>query len=169
MQAEENDDDAGNLAEQREVLHQQGADRRGRGSQRNEDDGEAEDEGDRHQDGSPPRAGRCDDRACPSHLVQRHARYERKVARNEGQDAWRNEREDPCQKRGEQRYFLHYSTGFSLMIAGAAGRALGSRAPLIGGISWKRKSHFHRSDGFDCWSQWRADTGLPKFICWSAP
>src|SRR5687768_15741957 len=72
-----------------------------------------------------------------------------------------------------------YSTGFSLITpggppspgleAGAGGREVGSRAPFRGGRSWKRKSHFQRSEGFDIWSHVRMDTGRLNIICCSTP
>ena len=52
---------------------------------------------------------------------------------------------------------------------GAAGSELGSSAPLTGGRSWNRKSHFQRSDGFDICSHVRAATGRLNIICCSAP
>ena len=43
-------------------------------------------------------------------------------------------------------------------LAAAAAR-VGSTVPLTGGRSWYMKSHFHRSDGFDACSQFRASSG----------
>jgi hypothetical protein len=42
------------------------------------------------------------------------------------------------------------------------GTASGSTDPFTGGRSWNMKSHFHRSEGFDAWSQCLAATGRPK-------
>src|SRR5207245_11124248 len=50
-------------------------------------------------------------------------------------------------------------TSFSAIAPGGSGSELGSSSPFTGGRSWNMKSHFHRSDGFDACSQWRASSG----------
>ena len=85
----------------------------------------------------------------------------------------------PAMNAASSVTFSISSTGFSLITpggppspgldAGAGGSELGSSVPFTGGRSWKRKSHFQRSDGFDICSQVRIDTGRLNIICCSAP
>src|ERR1700746_3025718 len=57
----------------------------------------------------------------------------------------------------------HYFTSLN-GITSALGRGPKSSPNLIGGRSWNMKSHFHRSDGFEAWSQDGADTGRANAI-----
>src|SRR5688572_25318173 len=56
----------------------------------------------------------------------------------------------------------HYFTSFRGIMPGGAGSDSVSTLPLRGGTSWNMKSHFHRSDGLEACSQWRAAIGRAK-------
>src|SRR4029079_12042349 len=54
-------------------------------------------------------------------------------------------------------------------ITSARGSGPKSSPNFTGGRSWNMKSHFQRSDGFDAWSQLRAEMGRAKVMPASAP
>ena len=73
----------------------------------------------------------------------------------------------PARGHGRARGVVRYFTSLSGMTS-ARGSGPNSSPNLTGGRSWNMKSHFHRSDGFDAWSQCRADTGRENAIDGSA-
>ena len=78
--------------------------------------------------------------------------------------------EDARGDQRTQRGLCFIAPGFnSGMAPGGSGSELGSTVPLTGGRSWYMKSHFHRSDGFEFWSQWRASSGRLNCEAWSSP
>ena len=93
VQAEEDHGDAGDLGQDPELLVDQRADAAGRGAERDEHAGEAEDEGDRGEEDAPRRALR--QRRAGVGVVERDAGDERQVARYQRQHAGRHERQDP--------------------------------------------------------------------------
>jgi hypothetical protein len=80
----------------------------------------------------------------------------------EGQNGEWQEASDvhvPSGRAPASRYFTSF-----IGITSARGSGPKSSPNLTGGRSWNMKSHFHRSEGFEACSQWRAATGREKLM-----
>src|SRR5262249_26324541 len=97
-----------------------------------------------------------------SHLLDRHARYERDVAGDERQNARRDERQEPCRKRRDERDVrVHQSRFCSWMTTGSV-PASGRPSNFTGGRSWNMSAHLQRWDEVESCRQGCAGTGRGK-------
>ena len=98
VQADDDQQDAGDLAEERQPREQELADRRGRRAERDEDDREANDERERGEEDLSRATARA--RRLAAHFLERDSRDERDVARDQRQHARRDERQEAGREGG---------------------------------------------------------------------